>query len=119
MNGVPASVQFSVPVEETPSCGSVDVVGLKIGDTPKVLDYYKTSLTHFQQLNCRQIAKAFIKFIEPRKQVNHPYNGRKPGAPRGEGDPESTKPEWWPADVFHKEPDHLRKDRTCTPSQNL
>ncbi|GFF76820.1 hypothetical protein IFM62136_09415 [Aspergillus lentulus] len=112
--GMPLSIQFSVPVEETPSCGSVDMVGLKIGDTPKVLAYYKRSLTHFQQLNCRQIAREFIKFIEPRKQVNYPYNGRKPraGAPRGEkGDPEKTKPEWWPIDVIHKEPDHLLKDQ--------
>jgi hypothetical protein len=122
MYGVPPSVQFSVPVEETPSCGSVDMVGLEIGDTTKVLDYYERSLKHFQQLNCRQIAKAFIKFIEPGKQVKHPYNGGKPpaGAPPGKkGDPEKTKPEWWPADVVHKEPDHLRKDRTCTPPENL
>ncbi|KAF4152687.1 hypothetical protein CNMCM6069_001789 [Aspergillus lentulus] len=114
MYGVPPSVQFSGPVEETPACGSVDMVGLEIGDTPKVLDYYERSLKHFQQLNCRQIAKAFIKFIEPRKQVKHPYNGGKPpaGAPPGKkGDPEKTKPEWWPADVVHKEPDHLRKDQ--------
>ncbi|GFF61232.1 hypothetical protein IFM51744_10622 [Aspergillus udagawae] len=114
MYGVSPSVQFSVPVEETPSCGSVDMVGLEIGDTPKVLDYYERSLKHFQQFNCRQIAKAFIKFIEPGKQVKHPYNGGKPpaGGPPGEkGDPEKTKPEWWPADVVHKEPDHLRKDQ--------
>ncbi|KAH1452265.1 hypothetical protein KXW57_003988 [Aspergillus fumigatus] len=114
MYGVLPSVQFSVPGEETPSCGSVDMVGLEIGDTPKVLEYYERSLKHFQQLNCRQLAKAFIKFIEPGKQVKHPYNGGKPpaGAPPGtKGDPEKTKPDWWPADVLHKEPDHLRKDQ--------
>ncbi|KAH2461412.1 hypothetical protein KXV71_005361 [Aspergillus fumigatus] len=113
MYGVPPSVQFSAPVEETPSCGSVDMVGLKIGDTPNVLNYYETSLKHFRQVNCRQILKTFIKFIEPRKQAKHPYNGGKPpaGAPPGKkGDPEKTKPEWWPANVIHKEPDHLRKD---------
>jgi hypothetical protein len=95
---------------------------LEIGDTPKVLDYYERSLKHFRQVNCRQILKTFIKFIEPRKQAKHPYNGGKPpaGAPPGEkGDPEMTKPEWWPANVVHKEPDHLRKDRTCNPPENL
>jgi hypothetical protein len=108
MYGVPPSVQFSGCVEETPSCGSVDMVGLEIGDTPKVLDYYERSLTYFQQLNCCQIAKVFIKFIKLRKQVKHPYNGCKPGDPCGkEGDLEKTKPEWWPANVVHKEPDHL------------
>ncbi|KAH2483963.1 hypothetical protein KXW70_007858, partial [Aspergillus fumigatus] len=52
--GVPPSVQFSLTVEETPSYGSVDIVGLKIGDTPKVLEYYERSLKHFRQFNCRE-----------------------------------------------------------------
>ncbi|KAH1892749.1 hypothetical protein V6Z77_008279 [Aspergillus fumigatus] len=113
MYGVRPSVQPSL-IEETPPCGSVDIVRLEIGDTPKVLDYYERSLKRFLQINCRQIAKAFIRFIEPRKQVKHPYNGGKPptGAPPGKkGDPEKTKPEWWPTNVVHKEPDHLRKDQ--------
>lgn len=103
---------FPEPAEEmTPS--TPDMVGLEIGDTEKVLAYYESALKHFQQINCRQIAKAFIKFIEPRKQVKHPYNGGKPpaGAPPGQkGDPEKTKPEWWPTCVQHKEPDHLKKE---------
>ncbi|GFF28542.1 hypothetical protein IFM61606_10179 [Aspergillus udagawae] len=91
----------------------LDMVGLEISDTPKVLEYYERSLKHFRQFNCRQILKTFIKFIEPRKQAKHPYNGGKPPArapPSKRGDPEKTKPKWWPADVVHKEPDHLRKD---------
>ncbi|GAB1197903.1 hypothetical protein APSETT444_007208 [Aspergillus pseudonomiae] len=103
---------FPEPVEEVPA--STSMVGIEIGDTEKILEYYENALKHFQQLNCRQIAKAFIKFIEPRKQVKHPYNGGKPraGAASGEkGDPEKTKPEWWPAGVVHKEPDHLRKEQ--------
>ena len=77
------------------------------------LAYYESALKHFQQINCCQIAKAFIKFIEPRKQGKNPYNGGKPpvGAPPGrKGDPEKTKPDWWPAGVQHKEPDHLKKE---------
>ncbi|KAF7591253.1 hypothetical protein BBP40_001814 [Aspergillus hancockii] len=103
---------FAEPVEELPV--STNMVGMEIGDNEKILEYYENALKHFQQLNCRQIAKAFIKFIEPRKQVKHPYNGGKPraGAASGEkGDPEKTKPEWWPAGVVHKEPDHLRKEQ--------
>lgn len=93
--------------------GSNEMVPLRIGDTAKVLSYYEGALKHFQQLNCRMVAKAFIKFIEPRKQVRHPYNGGKPpagSAPGTTGDPEKTKPEWWPPGVMHKEPDHLRKE---------
>lgn len=77
------------------------------------MNYYEGALKHFQQLNCRMVAKAFIKFIEPRKQVRHPYNGGKPppgSAPGTSGDPEKTRPEWWPPGVMHKEPDHLRKE---------
>ncbi|KAJ5833525.1 hypothetical protein N7474_001836 [Penicillium riverlandense] len=99
--------------EDFPSHGSSEMVPLRIGDTQKVLGYYEGALKHFQQLNCRMVAKAFIKFIEPRKQVRHPYNGGKPppgSAPGTTGDPEKTKPEWWPPGVMHKEPDHLRKE---------
>jgi hypothetical protein len=94
------------------------MVPLRIGDTQKVLGYYEGALKHFQQLNCRMVAKAFIKFIEPRKQVRHPYNGGKPppgSAPGTTGDPEKTKPEWWPPGVMHKEPDHLRKECMSSP----
>ncbi|KAJ5958584.1 uncharacterized protein N7479_005734 [Penicillium vulpinum] len=93
--------------------GSTEMVPLRIGDAQKVMSYYEGALKHFQQLNCRMVAKAFIKFIEPRKQVRHPYNGGKPppgSAPGTTGDPEKTKPEWWPPGVMHKEPDHLRKE---------
>lgn len=65
---------------------------------------------NFQQLNCRAIAKAFVKLVEPRKQVNHPYNGRSTTAGMSQRvDPELTKPQWWPEGIRHREPDHLLK----------
>lgn len=51
-----------------------------------------------QQGVCKTVAKAWIKIIEPKKQTRCPYN-------KGE----AGKPEWWPAGVRHKEPDHLMK----------
>ncbi|KAA8641845.1 uncharacterized protein ATNIH1004_010784 [Aspergillus tanneri] len=112
-----ANVDFSDAGDELPppppSLPSQNMVALEIGNNDKVQEYYENALKHFQQINCRQIAKAFIKFIEPRKQVKHPYNGGKPrgrGAKGEKGDPEKTKPEWWPKDVIHREPDHLRKN---------
>ncbi|OKL55597.1 hypothetical protein UA08_09133 [Talaromyces atroroseus] len=71
---------------------------LQIADTKKVTKFYTMAFKQLQQLNCRLLAKTFIKLIEPRKQVGYPYKG-------GEG----TKPDWWPHDVRHREPDHLRK----------
>lgn len=94
------------------SCGN-SAMYLPIGQTQAITNYYESALKRFQQLNCRVVARAFIKFIEPRKQTSHPYNGGKPSpgsAPGSAGDPELTKPEWWPPDVMHKEPDHLRKE---------
>ncbi|KAL4918832.1 hypothetical protein BDW62DRAFT_200473 [Aspergillus aurantiobrunneus] len=83
---------------------------LRVGQTQLLRTYYEKAFDCFQQLNCRVIAKAFVKLVEPRKQVNYPYNGRKPGLKSTEKpDPEKTKPKWWPSGVRHKEPDHLRK----------
>ncbi|KAJ5948907.1 hypothetical protein N7454_002214 [Penicillium verhagenii] len=88
------------------SNGSTDKVPIRIGDIQKVMAYYEGAFKHFQQLNCRMVAKAFIKYIEPRKQES-PRQELLPGST---GDPEKTKPEWWPPGVMHKEPDHLRKE---------
>ncbi|KAJ5971791.1 uncharacterized protein N7479_001709 [Penicillium vulpinum] len=91
--------------------GSTEMVPLRIGDAQNIMSYYEGALKHFQQRNCSTVAKAFVKFIEPRKRILHPYNGRgspRGSAPRTTGDPEMTKPEWWPEDIIHKEPDHLR-----------
>ncbi|PGH18264.1 hypothetical protein AJ79_00603 [Helicocarpus griseus UAMH5409] len=86
----------------------VNKIGLPIGDKEKMEAYYTEAFRAFHQINCRQVAKAYIKFIEPRKQAKHPYNGGRAG-PGETKDPEKTKPDWWPADVIHKEPDHLKR----------
>ncbi|KAL5360024.1 hypothetical protein BJX96DRAFT_184286 [Aspergillus floccosus] len=83
---------------------------LRVGNRELLRTYYDKAFENFQQLNCRAIAKAFVKLVEPRKQVNHPYNGRKTtGGSSQRVDPELTKPKWWPAGVTHREPDHLLK----------
>lgn len=72
--------------------------------------FYEQAFEDFQQTNCRVLAKAYIKLIEPRKQVNHPYNGRVFAAGKTKQfDPEATKPPCWPSSVTHREPDHLLK----------
>ncbi|KAL1953836.1 hypothetical protein VTO42DRAFT_2131 [Malbranchea cinnamomea] len=85
-----------------------DFIPIQIGDDKKIELYYRQAFITLQQLNCRTLAKAYIKMIEPRKQVRHPYNGGRVG-PGETPDPEKTKPSWWPAGVIHKEPDHLKK----------
>ncbi|KAL2829734.1 hypothetical protein BDW59DRAFT_33401 [Aspergillus cavernicola] len=83
---------------------------LRVGQTKLLRSFYEKAFDCFQQLNCRVVAKAFVKLVEPRKQVNHPYNGKRNVAGSTQKlDPESTKPKWWPSGVTHKEPDHLGK----------
>lgn len=83
---------------------------LQVGNRALLRRYYEKAFEDFQQLNCRAIAKSYIKLVEPRKQVHFPYNGRRSIAGVAQTDnPEQTKPGWWPAGVVHKEPDHLLK----------
>ncbi|KAL6232179.1 hypothetical protein BDW75DRAFT_243225 [Aspergillus navahoensis] len=83
---------------------------LPIGNKSVLRSYYEKAFECLQQTNCRILAKAYIKVVEPRKQVNYPYNGHKlvAGIPQ-QFDPEETRPLWWPVGVTHREPDHLRK----------
>ncbi|RAL12561.1 DUF2841 domain-containing protein [Aspergillus homomorphus CBS 101889] len=84
---------------------------LPIRDASILRRYYEKAFDGLQQINCRILAKAYIKLVEPRKQVNYPYNGRKIiSGTSQQFDPELTKPAWWPAGVTHREPDHLLKN---------
>jgi hypothetical protein len=78
----------------------------EIGDTAKITAYYESRFKQLRQKNCKLIARAFIKFIDPQKRAKHPYKGLK----RVDGYPQSAKPDWWPDDVPHNEPDHLLMD---------
>jgi hypothetical protein len=65
--------------------------------------FYFARFQDIQQSACRQLARAFVKLIEPEKQLHYPYRNGNMAAP-----------EWWPSTrganaVRHKEPDHLLK----------
>ncbi|EWC47817.1 hypothetical protein DRE_03017 [Drechslerella stenobrocha 248] len=88
--------------EETPAdedeSEEDETVELRIGDTDAVTKYLVSRFVQIQQLDCRAVAKCWIKVIEPKKQSHSPYN-------KGE----ATRPFWWPTNAPHKEPDHLLK----------
>ena len=78
---------------------------LRIGDSAEVEKFYACRFKDMHQVSCKVIAKAFVKWVEPKKQTHHPYT---------KGD--SKAPPWWPpttgdenVKVRHKEPDHLSK----------
>ncbi|KAJ5971609.1 uncharacterized protein N7479_001527 [Penicillium vulpinum] len=92
------------------SLASQQITSISIKDRGLLRLYYEKIFQNLQQTNCRIIAKAYVKLVEPRKQVNYPYNGRKIVEGRTQQlDPEATKPPWWPRGVSHREPDHLPK----------
>jgi Protein of unknown function (DUF2841) len=114
--------------EGSDSIGAVEnqtqLIPIEIGDSEKLKEYLFDAFTSFQQINCRTLCKSWIRTIEPKKQVNHPYNGNlkvKGGqkfpsndlSAQKDSDPEETKPKWWPSkeECPHKEPDHIKKER--------
>ncbi len=81
----------------------------KISDEKKVGKYLEDRLDALQQQANKQIAKAWIKGICPKKQARYPYQNSIRRAREGL-DPEI--PVWWPAaDTVSefKEPDHISK----------
>jgi hypothetical protein len=79
---------------------------IEIGDSDTVLEFYDRGFKAIQQTACKEVAKAVIKVICPKKQALYPY--RKGAA---------SAPDWWPKPsgpddkdiVRHVEPDHLWK----------
>lgn len=72
---------------------------MDLTNTEALLQYLAACLYLLQQETCKNIARTWIKFIEPKKQSKYPYK-------RGM----ETAPPWWPRHVTHKEPDHLQKN---------
>lgn len=89
-------------VRESASGG---VVELDIGETTEILKYYQDAFTSLSHEHRSLITQAIIKRIEPGKKTKHPYKGGKLK------DPEKSRPNWWPKEVPHKDPNHLLKER--------
>ncbi|CCH60903.1 hypothetical protein TBLA_0D04060 [Henningerozyma blattae CBS 6284] len=73
-------------------------LSLNLNNKRELQSYIYNGLKLLRQVPCKTISKIWIKIIEPKKKTKFPYI-------KGN----STKPEWWPSDVEHREPDHLQK----------
>lgn len=71
--------------------------------------WFRDAFYALQQINCRTIAKEWIKAIHPKKQQECPYNGKRPNISEWK-DEVATRPRYWPESVVHQEPDHLLKE---------
>lgn len=73
---------------------------IDLTDSVALNSYLSACLFLLQQETCKNIARTWIRHIEPRKQSRYPYK-------RGR----QTQPPWWPKEgVQHREPDHLQKE---------
>ena len=63
-----------------------------------LIKQYRDLFNSLSQVICKEVAKAWIKIIEPYKQALFPYR-----------DYNLSRPSWWPPHVNHIEPDHLDK----------
>ncbi|KAK9467413.1 hypothetical protein V1512DRAFT_261141 [Lipomyces arxii] len=91
-------IREQLPSPRRAADGHTEYLPLVIDDRNAVTAFLEAKFRQLQQLACKVVAKAWIKVIEPKKQSNHPYN---------KGD--EFKPDWWPSQARHKEPDHLMK----------
>ncbi|ORY27182.1 hypothetical protein BCR39DRAFT_469578 [Naematelia encephala] len=96
----PGAMMSMFPRAATPQTTPLHTITLP----PAALDtYYAARFAALQQATCKLVVKAWIKVIEPKKQMKFPYN-------RGE----ELRPTWWPEGVRHREPDHLSKTERLT-----
>lgn len=68
-------------------------------DNRELITQYYSIFTSISQLCCKDLAKQWIKVIQPNKQASHPYKLK-----------DRSKPDWWPHHVHHIEPDHLERE---------
>ena len=89
---------------------------IKVGDDERIERQFHYLFDRIQQHDCKRIAKAWVKAVEPGKQGKYPYNGGdkakalkgSPLLPANPGD--LTRPPWWPeTGCKHREPDHIGK----------
>lgn len=75
--------------------------------TPDQLDdWFSERFNELWQKVDKSVCKAWIKTVEPNKSTRFQYQ---------KGD--EHKPEWWPREIRHKEPDHLTKPGASSSSQ--
>ena len=113
VTALPNSVSTNRPQSPPPALGEVLMTEIRMEDWHQMRKYFELGFFAVLQIDCRFIAKKWIKRIAPKKQVNNPYNGGK-DMHNENGNPELTKPAWWPPSVRHKEPDHLHKPGKST-----
>lgn len=87
-----------VGIETISERSSIPTKVLYLQDKQAVNRYFHEVFKTLKQLPRKTIAKLWIRIIEPRKKTKFPYV-------KGN----NSKPSWWPEDVDHREPDHLKR----------
>ena len=89
--------------ENKPGAICQGYIVVDFNDKESMILFYHYCFHSIGAVCMKKILKAWIKVIEPKKQVKYPYKGG-----------ERTKPKWWPtttedinSNCRHMEPDHL------------
>lgn len=82
-----------------PAIKNTTILQINRLDCRDLIQHYTNLFTCLSQVVCKEIGKQWIKVAEPKKQGLYPYKSFN-----------NSKPQWWPANVNHIEPDHLDKD---------
>lgn len=101
--GSPHSYALSEGLPAQDSDGS-KTFNLDIRDADKVTRYYEVAFNVLLSANCRVIASALIKHLEPNMRTSFPYKG-----------PKRSKPGWWPHSLNYDAPGRLLTEGKLIP----
>ncbi|CAN3354971.1 hypothetical protein DICA0_C07800 [Diutina catenulata] len=82
-----------------PALSTVTTIYWDVNYLDELVAHYRNLLAGMSQLVCKDLAKQWIKIVQPNKQATFPYKFK-----------EDSKPPWWPRHVAHVEPDHMDKE---------
>jgi hypothetical protein len=99
----------------TPSIVTVKTETFRIGDLPRLKDYFERRFGELTNSPLKKICEGWIKMIEPhRRKIYEPYNKTKPA-----DNPTGKYPSWWPRDTQYEEPAHLGKKGRRVPYSEI
>ena len=125
---IPGEQEQDEEEKSTPALPHRHMETTAIGNHSGMRKYYENRFWAIKQKACREIAKAWVKTVHPKKQATNPYNGGKDAGALGlvkksKEAHDLKKPKWWPVreewwpegeECLHVEPDHQPKwSRIC------
>lgn len=78
-----------------------------LNDEKGISQYWMEGFQYISNGVMSVFTEKWIATLEPKKQTNYPYNGKK----KGSTEKTECRPEWWPQDICFTGPQHVGKPR--------